>query len=277
MSRKTKQRPTLEGVYAKHARACFHLAALQREFYERVENDAYTFAGEVRPGGLEHIYRPVNPPPVADHWSAVVGDALHNLRSALDHLADQLVRLNGGSPNKRTQFPVLLRPSRWNPCTNCSEPAVPRVGGGISAAAQAVIEEIQPYKGTETGQWLARLHELNVIDKHRRFVIATTGLLHARTMREVHDSAPPTAEKIIAVGEQLVDGEVCAKVIYPTPYDELDPNLEWDVTLRLARDEPCGSEPLFKILGMLNFWIGDGVIRRLAPLFEGKAPLPLLT
>jgi hypothetical protein len=40
-------------------------------------------------------------PPV-HKWGLVVGDVLHNLRSALDHLAWQLVLANGKSPTSRT-------------------------------------------------------------------------------------------------------------------------------------------------------------------------------
>ena len=39
-------------------------------------------------------------------WSLILGDLLHNLRSALDHLAWQLVVDGGGTPSQDTNFPV---------------------------------------------------------------------------------------------------------------------------------------------------------------------------
>jgi hypothetical protein len=36
----------------------------------------------------------------------ILGDAIHNLRSALDHLACELVRANGGTVTDQTAFPI---------------------------------------------------------------------------------------------------------------------------------------------------------------------------
>src|SRR5438093_13645641 len=36
----------------------------------------------------------------------IIGDCLHNLRSPLDHLVYQLVKLNGRRPTKANQFPI---------------------------------------------------------------------------------------------------------------------------------------------------------------------------
>jgi len=36
----------------------------------------------------------------------IAGDAIHNLRSALDHIAWELVAAGSSEPNHRTQFPV---------------------------------------------------------------------------------------------------------------------------------------------------------------------------
>ncbi len=51
-------------------------------------------------------YRMTNVGEFTPYFSVVVGDVIHNLRSALDHLAWQLVILDGGQPNDSTQFPI---------------------------------------------------------------------------------------------------------------------------------------------------------------------------
>jgi hypothetical protein len=38
--------------------------------------------------------------------AAILGDGIQNLRSALDHLAYQLVLANGSTPTRRTAFPI---------------------------------------------------------------------------------------------------------------------------------------------------------------------------
>jgi hypothetical protein len=44
--------------------------------------------------------------------SIATGDAIHNLHSALDHLAWALVESNGGTPTDQTEFPLLLERPR---------------------------------------------------------------------------------------------------------------------------------------------------------------------
>jgi len=48
-------------------------------------------------------------PPVID-WAVIIGDALHNQRSALDYLAFELVRLNRAVPDQNTAFPIQDTP-----------------------------------------------------------------------------------------------------------------------------------------------------------------------
>ena len=69
----------------------------------------------VRPRGerrraSSHRYRAVDVPDLDDKWALMIGDCVHNLRSALDYLAHELVRANGGTPDDHTQFPVHAAP-----------------------------------------------------------------------------------------------------------------------------------------------------------------------
>ena len=107
----------------------------------------------------ERTYYLVNTPEVPPSISLIVGDALHNLRSALDHLAWQLVEVGGGTPGKWTSFPIADDASKYIPAF---------VSGKIKGARQDAIEAInliKPYKGGADDIW--RLRELNNIDKHR--------------------------------------------------------------------------------------------------------------
>ncbi len=44
--------------------------------------------------------------PIPHHLSLVIGDIVHNLRSAFDHLAYQAVIAGGDTPTTNTEFPV---------------------------------------------------------------------------------------------------------------------------------------------------------------------------
>ena len=61
---------------------------------------------EVLLGVVSHRYRAGDVPELDDRWALVLGDCAHNLRSALDYLAHELVRANGGNPDEDTEFPV---------------------------------------------------------------------------------------------------------------------------------------------------------------------------
>lgn len=95
----------------------------------------------------------------------IIGGGLHQLRSAFDNLAYQLVRANGGTPGKPTAFPILLNP----PEKSFAAETKKRLKG-MSGTAQAAIEGLQPYNAwpehpDNSTIWL--INELNNIDKHR--------------------------------------------------------------------------------------------------------------
>jgi hypothetical protein len=67
-------------------------------------------------------------------------DCVHNLRSALDHLAIVLVRDGGGTPGEYTAFPI----SRDR--THIETRAIQRLEGA-SAAAIKIVKRLKPYPG----------------------------------------------------------------------------------------------------------------------------------
>jgi hypothetical protein len=47
---------------------------------------------------------------IPDPITLILGDAIHNLRSALDHFANAIVRDNGKQPSFETDFPIWRSP-----------------------------------------------------------------------------------------------------------------------------------------------------------------------
>jgi len=98
----------------------------------------------------------------------IVGDCLHNLRSALDHLVFQLAKLNGATSKDatKTSFPVALTSAEFNRKSK-------NFAAILTPAALTAIEDLQPYKTSNpaaTGYlWL--LSQLDIIDKHRLLVV----------------------------------------------------------------------------------------------------------
>lgn len=98
------------------------------------------------------------------------GDAVHNLRSSLDHLLCQLAILAGNAAAcDKTQFPIFAEDTPDN------RKRIKRWIKHVSPAAQAVIESLQPYERRKTdpfGDLLWMLSELDNIDKHRLLLVA---------------------------------------------------------------------------------------------------------
>ncbi len=90
---------------------------------------------------------------------AAAGDVVHNLRSALDHLAFQLVLVGSGKePSRRIEFPIAKDFATY-------ESTKARKVEGMRQEAIEAIDRLKPYQGGNDLLW--RLHELDNIDKHR--------------------------------------------------------------------------------------------------------------
>jgi hypothetical protein len=166
----------LVAVRDRLARAEEHHETVKRLVREYYESDRCRYAGTYDPQ-VDHV--PIRQSIVFPdiRLSTLVGEMLHDLRSALDHLAWQLVLENGGAPDERTCFPILRAgptPKRGQP------PAPPSVSGGVSVAASALIERHQPYRfgwlDPSDPPWL--LQRLNIIDKHRQMAIWGVALVN---------------------------------------------------------------------------------------------------
>lgn len=96
----------------------------------------------------------------------IVGDVLQCARTALDHLAYQLVVLNGGVPTKATSYPILDFHKDYPSLCN-------RALTGMTDAAKSAIDDSKPYSDNDSDLMLWRLYRLNNVDKHR--VLLTVG------------------------------------------------------------------------------------------------------
>jgi hypothetical protein len=103
-----------------------------------------------------------------DIWAVHVGEILHNLRSALDHLvyeaSDPALR------NKRTEFPI------FNDEAEFIRVAAPKIKG-LNAATRAFVESNQPFTNKDTSiiHYLWLLYELSNTDKHRLLNFVSVG------------------------------------------------------------------------------------------------------
>jgi hypothetical protein len=153
----------VQDVELKINRAEQHIRDVQTAHTLFLNSHPYTIAVRHHPQTGQPIYYLAEARDVPAELPLISGDALHNLRSALDYLACTLVRGNGEIPNRNTGFPVLQKA----PLSPKDELFARKVKGMKQAVIDA-IWDIGSYKGGDNVLW--RLHSLDNIDKHRLLV-----------------------------------------------------------------------------------------------------------
>jgi hypothetical protein len=140
------EKPSLAGCWAKIERAREHngrLEELAEAFLKRRPNQVIFDSYSDPPWII--IRAVVEPVPI--EFSTIGGDLVHNLRSALDHLAWQLVLSDGGTPGRHTSFPIYRDEADFdqrvrNPPKRSKSPleGIDRTG-----PKWALVEQIQPW------------------------------------------------------------------------------------------------------------------------------------
>lgn len=158
----------LAGVRLKLERANVHIAHLLK-MSEALEREARSAVAKVMDDDLHGRYIVERVPEIPREYPAVLGDAVHNLRAALDHLAHQLVLAQNGTPTRQTQFPIL------RDATKAAD-----IHPGMPQTIKSVLEGSQPFRRRAVVEidplWC--LHHLDIADKHRQLlvtVVANTG------------------------------------------------------------------------------------------------------
>lgn len=111
------------------------------------------------PGMLDVVVTRLEPMP--EVIPLLFGDAVHNLRSALDHLARQLVIANNATPRdgpRGTSFVIWTS----KPAYLHQRATIEQI---IGRRATLVLDGIRPYARGNPNLW--QLNALDIIDKHR--------------------------------------------------------------------------------------------------------------
>jgi hypothetical protein len=156
----------IDSAAAKIIRASEHLDEINRIIADVISKiGAYEIIKDAN--GKETVNFLIQPPLTV---SILAGEIVYQLRSAIDHLAFELVQFNPTGivlPSKWEEnclFPLWLTPPKKSPAYNCFKGALP----GISKGAFAFIESMQPYRSGEGHHnVMAIIAKLSNIDKHR--------------------------------------------------------------------------------------------------------------
>ncbi len=187
--------PSLTGAFRRIDRADQHLNELRRaiEEYWIDPRNEYDYRLEGEPPRVI-VVPPVDPAPLPQLLSILVGETIYNLRSALDYLVYELAWLDTGLPQPGTQFPIDEKEATFARRTN-------GFLKGLSALHRFKIEAYQPYSGC---RWTRRLRVLSNPDKHQ--MLTTVGE-ELRPVAFITDPYPrphaPGGPYVLAVGGKV--------------------------------------------------------------------------
>lgn len=212
----------LDGTKIKVARGSHHIESLRALASAYLDSSPFSLTAVEEPND-DLVWRVRVHREVPVDWSTIVGDAIHNLRSALDHLAWQLVVIGGAQPDRDTCFPI-----------GSASPAALRSSlaksmNGASPKAHRFIERLRPYRGGNS--LLNQLHALDIVDKHRLVLVvgAAQTQLVIKMKMPILEQGPPIDFPAFALRPAdtqfpLADGmevfRVCAAARKDAPFSE---------------------------------------------------------
>jgi hypothetical protein len=157
-------KPSLGGVELKIRWAQKHLDAIDATIRSYFAGEPYIRVHEYdlqRSQRLAGI-RVTKMPPA--NLALMIGDYLHNITSALDHLAWQLVLASGCTPTRHTKFPIYKDAGVYK--ERAGEIVIKPF---VTQDIRTLVESTQPYHRGDNARthplWI--MHCLSNIDKHR--------------------------------------------------------------------------------------------------------------
>lgn len=187
----------------------------------------------------------IRTPPV--DLALIAGDAIHNLRSALDHLAYQLVLVAGKKTSPRTGYPIFATAERYE-----SEKA--GKVEGMSDAAKREIDASKPYGGgTDELYWL---HTLNISDKHHELLVTMVSISGAQVLMPRWYKP---RFRFYNFRTPVKDGDVIL-----TCEPGFDENVNFGLDVAFGEPEVVKGKPILELLYQTTDFV-DGLIVRFRP------------
>jgi hypothetical protein len=236
----------VEGIKAKINRAHDHLEFLNGEFQVWLKGQPYGLDREIHAQGAKHVWRLRITEPMPPMWGVILGEMIHDLRSALDQAVYWLTIDNRGVELPGTQFPIftsrLGRPSKGagKPgrvgFAQVSVKAPDGINGsglymirGVGPGPRAFIERIQPYpqRNGPLPKALLGLHEFWNQDKHRLAHLFGLGLRESQV--HITSRMHPSNYKPWVAPNLLRDKAIAVRLTCAVP----DPDVDVRITGKL--------------------------------------------
>ena len=245
----------LRGARAKLQRAEEHFGELHADHERFIQRNPYRMLRESDPEPGYYVWRAkiVEPPPL-EKWGSLAGECVHALRSALDHTAYELVQINRPKSDY-SEFPIFKDRDEW-------QKRGPKKLPGVDRRVLAQVKWLQPYRRRQDADALWVIHELDIVDKHRRLNLVSP------IMRQL--MSIPTGGRIVDMERfagPFEDGTPVARFkMVPHPGAQMHVNAEFLFDIALG-DSTLKGQPIMELLEGYRVYTA-GVIARFDRFFS---------
>ncbi len=270
---------SLTGVRLKLLRAREHLKVLGDELAAFNAGDPYRIVHEPNADGSEHIFRTkvLGQPPSL--LSAIIGDALQNMRASLEHLAWGLAWKDKGSEPSRsiTSFPIYrfendFRNANKTTGAFSTGSGAHKISEITRPSVRAAIQQLQPYKTGKDELYI--LNELARVDRHQSLrVIGGTNRSVTYMWRKRGTSGPFNTDlslirdpgTVVTIGSILKDDAKVGHFYFREP--EVEVNFDFPRYVAFHNAGPASGEHALGLLTRICDHIANDVVPKLERYF----------
>ncbi|MBI4266164.1 MAG: hypothetical protein HY657_17450 [Acidobacteria bacterium] len=254
----------LAGIVAKLRRSDEHIVTLYNEA-ARYQNTnphhlrGHRDTGKGKPGFTLHFAKQ---PPL--YFAVIIGDAVHNLRSAIDYIAHELTVRNGALPTRKTQFPIGLTEDDF-----LNQAITLKKLNTVSIKALKIVSAFQPYRmdaDKTRVHPLYQLTKLSNMDKHH--TLALSAIAVEMTFTFTH----PDGRQIVSAFKDgaVHDGAVVATMPAAFFHEKIETHIKGSSTIAF-KDAPLTDRDTVAVLQSIREFIGQLILPAIEPFFD---PLP---
>lgn len=227
----------LDGIAAKIHRADEHIGNLNAEITSFLR-DNYRVGRHFDAESRQYRFTAFGDATVPLRVAVIIGEIVHQLRSALDHVITQLNAIGpGGGKADVLEFPICRSASSFKRA--CGRGKIE----GVSVAAATRIQQLQPYRTSDPAEHasLYVLHDLDITDKHRLLLTVVAVVYHADRLEidakrdvEVIGMSPPIPREGVRPSK---DGTEVFSIDFGEKFDP-DVDVKGNFSFQIAFDHP---------------------------------------
>jgi hypothetical protein len=254
----------VDSILLKAHRAHARILNLETAYnsFMTTEPRTYTITFETDANTEDRLYSLKKIVPIPREFSLLIGDALNNLRSCLDHSVYTMIKVASFNNVKESdiKFPIYYSATEYKNGVKWIEP-------GLRPDAIKAINSIQPYVGGQ-GEYLCHIAKLNNFDKHKLLTTIWGSC-------EFHSMLPSQRQWIAgSQGKQqsdFMDAFIAHRVsplkigdlLLRVPKAEVEENMQFTLNIAFAEPDIVKGNPVVETLYamhklvfeiVVNFW-----------------------